>query len=106
MTRGQEKMAAPGALREVWSQSWPTVVTMSSFTVMQFVDALMVGQLGPLELAAQGNGGVWSFTIIAFVFGLLTLVNTFVATAPRSGEPAQRSGRSMPGPRHAGSRSR
>ena len=39
-------------LREVWSQSWPTVVTMTSFTVMQFFDALMVGQVGPLELAA------------------------------------------------------
>lgn len=52
---------------------------MSSYTVMQFVDALMVGQLGPLELAAQGNGGVWTFAFIAFVFGLLALVNTFTA---------------------------
>ena len=72
-------MTSMSPLREVWSQSWPTVVTMTSFTVMQFFDALMVGQVGPIELAAQGNGGVWSFTLIAFVFGLLSLVNTFVA---------------------------
>jgi MATE family multidrug resistance protein len=74
-------------LREVWSQSWPTVITMTSFTVMQFFDALMVGQVGPLELAAQGNGGVWSFTLIAFVFGLLSLVNTFVAQHVGAGTP-------------------
>ena len=66
-------------VREVWRQAWPTVLTMTSYTVMQFVDALMVAQLGPLELAAQGNGGIWSFVPIAFVFGMLTIVNTFVA---------------------------
>ena len=66
-------------IREVWRQAWPTVLTMTSYTVMQFVDALMVAQLGPLELAAQGNGGIWSFVPIAFVFGVLSIVNTFVA---------------------------
>ena len=83
----QDRVAAFGGLREVWTQAWPNVVTMSSFTIMQFVDALMVGQLGPLQLAAQGNGGVWSFTIIAFVFGLLTLVNTFTAQNLGAGTP-------------------
>ena len=41
-------------LAEVWSLAWPTIITMVSYTVMQFVDKLMVGQIGPLELAAQG----------------------------------------------------
>jgi MATE family multidrug resistance protein len=68
-----------GAIAEVWTQAWPTVVTMTSYTVMQFVDSLMVAQIGPLDVAAQGNGGIWSFTPIAFVFGLLTVVNTFAA---------------------------
>ena len=66
-------------VREVWAQAWPTVATMTSYTVMGFVDALMVARLGPLEVAAQGNGGIWSFNPIAFVFGMLTVVNTFVA---------------------------
>ena len=93
MVEGQDRRSQEdvipraGGFREVWSQAWPNVVTMSSFTVMQFVDALMVGQLGPLQLAAQGNGGVWSFTIIAFVFGLLTLVNTFTAQNLGAGTP-------------------
>ncbi len=66
---------------EVWSLAWPTVVTMLSYTVMQFVDSIMVAQLGPLELAAQGNGGVWTWTVMAFLVGILSLVNTFVSQA-------------------------
>ncbi len=67
------------ALGEVWSQAWPTVLTMTSYTVMGFVDAVMVAQVGPLEVAAQGNGGIWSFLPISLAFGVLTVVNTFVA---------------------------
>jgi MATE family multidrug resistance protein len=65
--------------REVWSQAWPTVLTMLSFTVMQFVDSLMVSKVGPLEVAAQGNGGIWAFVPQSFLFGFLSVVNTFVA---------------------------
>ncbi len=66
-------------LWEVWAIAWPTVLTMTSYTVMQFVDALMVAQVSPLAVAAQGNGGIWSFTPIGFAFGLLTVVNTYVS---------------------------
>ena len=44
-------------IREVWTQAWPTVIAMLSYTLMQFIDSLMVSVLGPLEVAAQGNGG-------------------------------------------------
>ena len=44
-------------LGEVVSLAWPTVLTMTSYTVMQFTDSLMVGQVSPLAVAAQGNGG-------------------------------------------------
>lgn len=73
-------------IREVWTQAWPTVLTMTSYTVMQFIDSLMVARIGHLEVAAQGNGGVWSFAVICFVFGLLTVVNTFVAQHLGAGE--------------------
>jgi len=78
------------AVAEVWALAWPTVLTMTSFTLMQFVDKLMVSQVGPTELAAQGNGGVWSFAIIATVMGIVTVVNTFVsqhlgAKSPKEG---------------------
>lgn len=72
---------------EVWSVAWPTVLTMTSYTVMTFVDGLMVAQVGPQEVAAQGNGGIWSFAPIAFAFGMLSVVNTFVAQNLGAGRP-------------------
>ncbi len=74
-------------MSEVWSIAWPTVLTMTSYTAMQFIDKLMVGQVGPLEVAAQGNGGVWAFSLIAFVLGLLTVVNTYVSQNLGAGKP-------------------
>ncbi len=73
-------------IRRVWSLAWPTVITMSSYTLMQFVDSLMVSQLGGLELAAQGNGGVWAWTAMSFLFGVITIVNTFVSQCVGRGE--------------------
>jgi MATE family multidrug resistance protein len=72
-------LATRADIREVWTQAWPTVVTMLSYTLMQFVDSLMVSVIGPLEVAAQGNGGAWSWVAISFGFGVLTLVNTLVS---------------------------
>ena len=75
------------AVREVWSLAWPTIITMTSFTVMQFVDKLMVSQVGPTEIAAQGNGGSWSFAIIATIMGVVTVVNTYVSQHLGAGNP-------------------
>ena len=72
---------------EVWSIAWPTILTMVSFTVMQFVDKLMVSKVGPLEVAAQGNAGTWSFAMIATVMGVVTVVNTYVSQNLGAGKP-------------------
>ncbi len=81
-------------LSEVWSIAWPTVVTMTSYTVMQFVDKLMVAQVSPLQVAAQGNGGIWAFTPLAAAMGVLTVVNTYVSQNLGAGTPRN-------GPRYA-----
>lgn len=75
------------AVREVWSLAWPTIITMTSFTVMQFVDKLMLSQVGPTEIAAQGNAGTWAFAIIATVMGVVTVVNTYVSQHLGAGTP-------------------
>jgi MATE family multidrug resistance protein len=72
---------------EVWSIAWPTILTMVSFTVMQFVDKLMVSKVGALEVAAQGNAGTWSFAMIATVMGVVTVVNTYVSQYLGAGKP-------------------
>lgn len=68
-----------GQVKEVWSLAWPTVITMTSYTVMNFMDGLMVAQVSPVQMAAQGNGGIWSFVAICLAFGTLTVVNTYVS---------------------------
>ena len=66
-------------ISEVWTQAWPTIVATLSYTLMQFVDSLMVSGLGPMAVAGQGNGGIWSWVPISCAFGILALVNTLVA---------------------------
>ena len=78
---------AVSPLREVWTIAWPTVLTMTSYTAMQFTDKLMVGQVGPTQLAAQTNGGIWSFALLSFVLGVLTVVNTYVSQNLGVGTP-------------------
>lgn len=66
----------------------PTVVTMSSFTVMQFVDKLMVSRVSddPIYVGAHGNGGLISFVPISIAMGLVTVVNSFVSQNLGAGE--------------------
>jgi MATE family multidrug resistance protein len=40
-----------------------------------------------VEVAAQGNGGVWSWAIVVMLIGVLSLVNTFVSQAVGAGRP-------------------
>ncbi|CAN5869572.1 MATE family efflux transporter [soil metagenome] len=74
--------SAGGAVREMLKLAAPTVATMASYTVMQFVDALVVSKIqppDPIYLAAQGNGGVWAFVPMSIFMGLAGVVNTYVA---------------------------
>lgn len=67
----------------------PTVATMSSYTLMQFIDGLMVSRIGPepVYVAARGNGGMAAWIPIAVVMGLLTVVNTYVSQNLGAGRP-------------------
>lgn len=60
----------------------PTVATMTSYTLMQFVDAMMVSRIDPPSpdyLAGQGNGAVWAFAPISILAGFLSVINTYVS---------------------------
>jgi MATE family multidrug resistance protein len=68
-------------LKEILTIAFPTVVTMTSYTVMQFIDALMVKSIGPepVYVAAQGNGGILAWLLMSLFIGLNTIVNTYVS---------------------------
>ncbi len=67
--------------REFLAIAAPVVATMTSYTLMQFVDKLMVSRISPdpVYVGAQGNGGLLSFVPIAIAMGLLTVINTYVS---------------------------
>jgi len=79
--------AARSPLGELLAVATPSVVTMISYPLKQFVDARMVAELGPEALAGQGNGAIAAFLIIAFVYGGVTVVNTYVAQHLGAGRP-------------------
>lgn len=75
------------AFSEILRVAVPAVVTMTSYTVMQFVDKLIVKEIGPDELAAVGNGGIAAFIPGAAMMGLLGVINTFVSQNLGAGRP-------------------
>lgn len=67
----------------------PVVVTMTSYTLMQWVDKLMVSRIGPdpIYVGAQGNASLATFVPIAILMGILSVVNTFVSQNLGAGRP-------------------
>ena len=81
-------------LAEMLTVALPTIVTMSSFTVMQFVDSLMVSRIGPEShyVAAQGNGGMANWVALSLFFGATSVINTFVSQNLGAGRPERGAG--------------
>jgi len=78
-------------LKEILTIAFPTVVTMTSYTVMQFIDALMVKSIGPdpVYVAAQGNGGIVAWLLMSLFIGLNTIINTYVSQNLGAGKPRE-----------------
>lgn len=70
-----------GSYTESWRLAWPTVVGQLAVTVMWTADTIMLGQVGKVELAAAGFGGVLIWTLYTFFVGLTNATNTFVSQA-------------------------
>ncbi|HOV75707.1 MAG TPA: MATE family efflux transporter [Candidatus Hydrogenedentes bacterium] len=65
--------------REVMGMSGPIILGSLSYTLMQFVDQVIVSRLGLNELAAMGSAGVWSYVLGCLLFGIVGCVSTFVS---------------------------
>jgi len=77
-------------LVEMFAIAAPTIATMATYTLMQFIDGLMVSKIepaSPVYIAAQGNGGMISWVPISFMIGLVGVINTYVAQHLGRGEP-------------------
>ena len=76
----------PGGMAEVMWLAYPAVLQTLSDTLMQVVDAAIVGRLGVTELGAVGFAGVWVWTILVLFVGTATGVQTFVSQALGGGD--------------------
>lgn len=85
----QEGSRERSPLLEMVVLAAPTVATMTSYTLMQFIDKLMVSRIGPdpIYVGAQGNGGLASWVPVAGVMGLITVINTYVSQNLGAGRP-------------------
>jgi len=66
-------------VREVMGMSGPIILGSLSYTIMLFVDNVMVARLGTSALAAMGSAGLWSYILGCFIFGAVGCVSTFVS---------------------------
>lgn len=82
-------VGAHSAVRDLLVIAAPTIATMTSYTLMQFTDKLMVSRIGPeaVYVGAQGNGGLAAFVLIAIAMGILTVINTYVSQNLGAGRP-------------------
>ena len=71
--------AARPPLRELLALALPTVLQMLSYTVEQFTDIYMLSKVSNDAATAAGAAGMVSFTVLAFGFGVMMLVNARVS---------------------------
>jgi MATE family multidrug resistance protein len=85
-------LPAPGerigwGFKEVILLCLPAVLTMLNSTLLRFVDGVMISKLGPEVVTAQYTGGLSSFVMESFFFGMLGILNTFVSQSLGKGKP-------------------
>ena len=67
----------------------PIIVSMASFTLMQFCDRVFLARYGSVELRAALPGGILAFTLTSFFQALAGYAGTFVAQYHGAGKKAE-----------------
>lgn len=70
---------AEGGLREALVTALPLMVSTLSWTVMNFIDRVLLLWYSPDAVAAALPSGIFAFTVICFPLGVASYVSTFVA---------------------------
>jgi MATE family multidrug resistance protein len=72
-------------LTELMRLAGPIAASTISYSLMTLTDTLLIGHIGRSELAGVALGGLFSFVLICFSFGLLRGANTLVSQAVGAG---------------------
>ncbi len=76
----------PGGYREVLRVAYPLVLSMGTFTVMQFIDRVFLAHYSSVSIQAALPAGILSFTLICFFHALAGYSGTFVAQYHGAGQ--------------------
>ncbi len=77
----------PGGYRHILRVAYPLMISMGSFTLMQFVDRIFLSWYSATAIQAAVPAGILSFTFICGFMALAGYSNTFVAQYYGSGNP-------------------
>ena len=78
----------PGGYREILQVAYPLMISMGSFTLMQFVDRMFLAWHSSVSIQAAVPAGILSFTFVCGFMALAGYSNTFVAQFVGAGDPA------------------
>ena len=78
---------APGGYREMLRVAYPLVLSMGTFTIMQFCDRIFLAHYSSTSIQAALPAGILSFTLICFFHALAGYSGTFVAQYHGAGQP-------------------
>jgi multidrug resistance protein, MATE family len=81
------KTETPGGFRELCRIAYPLIISMGSFTLMQFVDRMFLAWYSSEALQASLPAGIVSFTLICGFMALAGYGTTLVAQYHGAGDP-------------------
>lgn len=74
-----DRWHGPGGYREALVIGTPLMVSMGSYTLMQFTDRVFLGRHSVAEIAASVPAGITSFLFQGFFMGVASCVSVLVA---------------------------
>jgi len=83
----RQTTSLPGGYREVLRVAFPLILSMGTFTIMQFCDRIFLAHYSGVSIQAALPAGVLSFTLICFFHALAGYAGTFVAQYHGAGDP-------------------
>lgn len=78
-SRWPNRWEGPGGFREALAIGAPLMVSMGSYTLMQFTDRVFLGRHSVAEIAASVPAGITSFLFLSFFMGVASCVGVLVA---------------------------
>jgi multidrug resistance protein, MATE family len=84
--RARNERVWPGGYRETLRVAMPLIVSMGSYTIMQFTDRLFLAWYDKVSIQAALPAGILSFTFICLFMSLAGYAGTFVAQYHGAGD--------------------